>query len=66
MGQALTQGDLSPEVLQRYQRMRRESERNELNRDARWHANLNALLAGITLGVGVRLCGLKAGVINYM
>lgn len=35
VGQALTQGDLSPEVLERYQRMRRESERNELNRDAR-------------------------------
>ena len=33
--QALTQGELSPEVLERYQRMRRESERNELNRDAR-------------------------------
>ena len=35
VGQALTQGVLSPEVLERYQRMRRESERNELNRDAR-------------------------------
>ena len=31
-----------------------------------WRVSLNALLAEITLGVGVRLCGLKDEATNYM